>query len=64
MNPERTALKRHATTRMSGVFSKRNIRPVRARVETHTRASVTGSEGRTKRCLYLFDNCSVDDPYS
>jgi len=22
------------------------------------------SDGRTKRCLYLLDSCSVDDPYS
>jgi len=24
----------------------------------------TAKEGRTKRCLYLFASCAVDDPYS
>jgi hypothetical protein len=24
----------------------------------------TANEGRTKRCLYLFASCAVDDPYS
>jgi hypothetical protein len=35
-----------------------------APLETVTSRNETVKEGRTKRCLYLFASCSVDDPYS
>jgi hypothetical protein len=33
-------------------------------VDMQSSANETGREGRTKRCLYLLESCSVDDPYS
>jgi hypothetical protein len=37
---------------------------MRAPLETVTSKKETANEGRTKRCLYLFASCSVDEPYS
>ncbi len=33
-------------------------------VDMQISANETGREGSTKRCLYLLESCSVDDPYS
>jgi hypothetical protein len=35
-----------------------------APLDTVTSKNEIVKEGRTKRCLYLFASCSVDDPYS
>jgi hypothetical protein len=38
--------------------------PSRSVVDRASSRNDTLSDGRTKRCLYLLDNSSVDDPYS
>jgi hypothetical protein len=35
-----------------------------APLETMSSKRETAKEGRTKRCLYRFASCAVDDPYS
>jgi hypothetical protein len=37
--------------------------PVSPRVSALTIVRETEVRGRTKRCLYLLESCSVDDPY-
>jgi hypothetical protein len=45
-------------------FRPNDANQIRVAVEAEISANETESDGRTKRCLYLLESCSVDDPYS
>lgn len=52
----------HANSR--GICLLVTSNPTKRVVDRANSRNDTFSDGRTKRCLYLLDNCSVDDPYS
>jgi hypothetical protein len=57
-----------ATMHSAFVSSERGLAidatPISAPLETMSSKREAPKEGRTKRCLYLFASCAVDDPYS
>src|SRR4029077_8624408 len=63
-NPTARVMTTQTAAASSESLLARDASPMSAPLDIASRKNEVVKEGRTKRCLYLFASCSVDDPYS